>query len=60
MEEMHAAATDGGKRRKKRWGDESDKANVKAVIPQDLTPEQQKAYLLHVQIEEVRTCLRAP
>ena len=53
MEEIHAAAADGGKRRKKRWGDEDDKANVKAVISSDLTPDQQKAYMLHVQIEEV-------
>lgn len=43
MADMHSAASDGTKRRKRRWGDESDKANVKAVISQDLTPDQQKA-----------------
>ena len=43
MSDLHAAASDGGKRRKRRWGDESDKANVTAVISQDLTPDQQKA-----------------
>jgi hypothetical protein len=46
MADMHStASTDGAKRRKRRWGDESDKANVKAVIPQGLTADQQKAYV---------------
>eukprot|EP00036_Acanthoecidae_sp_10tr_P008667 CAMPEP_0182923226 /NCGR_PEP_ID=MMETSP0105_2-20130417/5289_1 /TAXON_ID=81532 ORGANISM="Acanthoeca-like sp., Strain 10tr" /NCGR_SAMPLE_ID=MMETSP0105_2 /ASSEMBLY_ACC=CAM_ASM_000205 /LENGTH=617 /DNA_ID=CAMNT_0025060919 /DNA_START=69 /DNA_END=1922 /DNA_ORIENTATION=- len=61
MADMHAAATESGaKRRKRRWGNETEKVAVKAVISSDLSADQQKAYLLHVQIEEINGRLRRP
>eukprot|EP00041_Stephanoeca_diplocostata_P007658 m.110198 g.110198 ORF g.110198 m.110198 type:complete len:584 (-) comp16977_c0_seq1:102-1853(-) len=50
----------GKKRRKRRWGDDNDKVTTLTVVPQNLTADQQKAYLLHVQIEETSKRLKMP
>ena len=53
---------DGGRRkRKKRWGDSSDRAHgVMAIIPKAMTDKQQQVYVMHVQIQEIGQKLMMP
>lgn len=56
-----AEAQPGKKRRKKRWGDSTDRAQgVVAVIPKSMTEDQQQAYILHVRIQELTQLINTP
>ncbi|KAL1226864.1 Splicing factor [Trichinella spiralis] len=57
----NAEATAGSRKRKSRWGKEGEKAFVPGMptaIPMNLTKEQEIAYLLQLQIEDVTRKLR--
>ncbi|XP_065182898.1 splicing factor 1-like isoform X2 [Sycon ciliatum] len=48
------------KRRKTRWGNESEKSTaVPTQLPSHLSEEEQKKYLIHIRIEELNKMLRA-